>query len=961
MRNIYLLLTLTIIAFPAISQNTKTNPLDVKEYQLSNGLKVYLNEDHTAPVVMGAVAVKGGSKRDPKEATGIAHYLEHMLFKGTDQLGTTDYQTEKVWLDSITLKYEELAKTKDEKERMNIQKKINEYSLKAGEYAIPNEFDRVVAQMGGTFVNAFTSEDNIVYFNMFPPNQIEKWMMLYSHRFTHPVFRLFQSELETVYEEKNMSMDNFFNVMLETFLKNFYKVSPYGQQTVLGSTDHLKNPSLQKMYEYFQTYYVANNMALMLSGDFNTQQVMPLIEKYFGEWKNAEVPKMPEYREEPFKGREFVKVKISPVPLGIIGYRGVGDGHPDQPVLDIITELLYNNSNTGFFNRLYTDNKIMMAMLMQQKHVDDGGIFVIFVPKIFKQSLKSAEKLVLAEIERLKNGDFDDTLLEAVKLNLVKYHKTQMENMRFRPFYILSCFNTGRPWIEEMMYPHQIEQVTKEQVIEMARKYFSDNRLVMYSTMGTPKKQKLPKPPYEPVIPKNAEAKSEFAMKLEEINVSPVEPRFIDFKHDVEEMELRQGVTLYHADNPINDVFNLEIRFEAGTHLFPALKYAAQYLSLLGTAQKSYEEFSKSLQALGSTVNFSASRSYFTIDIEGLDKNLEPTLRLINELLTQPKAEPAHLSKFPQEETANRKTELKTPDVIGEALEEYALYREKSDYLNRLTIKEIKSLNSDSLLSLIRKAMNYEAEIQYCGTLPAQEVKDLIANNLSFADQLIDGHSPIIYPRQEHKQNTIYFLDDKNMIQSQIYIIMEGNLNNDRERAIAQAFNEYFGGGMNALVFQEIREFRSLAYTARANYYTSFYRDHQGYLEGYLSTQSDKTIEAIKAMTDLMTNMPEKPERMETIRASLIQGINSSFPSFRSMASTVANLRRQGYDDDPNKNYKEIWNNMTFEDIIGFFKENFNEKPIVIVIAGDGKRIDKEILASFGTIIEVSKEDIFSK
>lgn len=961
MRNIFFTLFLFGLISNGFSQGIKTNPLDVREYQLDNGLKVYLNENHTLPIVMGAVAVKGGSKRDPKEATGIAHYLEHMMFKGTDLLGTTDFQAEKVWLDSISMKYDELAKTNNESERQSIQKKINEYSLKAGEYAIPNEFDRVVARMGGTYVNAFTNEDNIVYFNMFPPNQIEKWMMLYSHRFINPVFRLFQSELETVYEEKNMSMDNYFNIMFETFMKNFYKVSPYGQQTVLGSVEHLKNPSLNKMYEYFRTYYVANNMALMISGDFKTEEVIPLIKKYFGVWRSGEIPPAPDYKEKPFNGREFVKVKITPIPVGIMGYRGVPEGHTDQPVIDVISELLFNNSNTGFFNKLYTDNKILMAMMMQQKNVDDGGLIIIFLPKLIKQSLKNAENIVLQEIEKLKKGEFDDTLLNAVKLNLVKYHKTRIEDLRWRPFYFLSCFNTGKPWFEEMMYPYQIEQVTKEQVMLTANKYFGENRLVLYSSMGTPKKQKLQKPPYDLVIPKNVEESSEFASRLNEVFTPEIEPRFIDFKHDVDEIEIREGIRFYHSHNPINDVFDLYIKFEAGTFHFPELDFAARYLSLLGTQSRSFDEFNKTMQALGSTVSFTANRSYFTIHVEGIDKNLEPTLKLLNELLVSPEPNPAHLSKFSQEESANRKTEYKSPDEIGSALKEYALYREKSEYLNRLTIKEIKKLNSDSLLEIIRKAMKYEVEILYCGTHTPEEIKELIVNNISLPEQPVDGGSPIIYKRQEHQKNTIYLLDDKNLIQSQIYIIKEGAPNDDEQRAIAQAFNEYFGGGMNALVFQEIREFRSLAYTARANYYTSFYKDRPGYLDGYLSTQSDKTIEAIEAMVNLMTKMPEKPDRMETIRASLIQGINANYPSFRNIASVVANLRRQGYDDDPNRNYIDIWKKLTFNQIVGFFNENLAEKPLVIVIAGDAKRFDRNKLSQYGEIIELTKKNIFSK
>jgi len=954
---IFSLLFITGFLFSLVSQN----PLEVREYKLSNGLTVYLNEDHSMPVIMGAVAIKGGSKCDPKHSTGIAHYLEHMMFKGTDKLGTTDYASEKIWLDSISLKYDELAACKDENQSIIIQKKINEYSLKAAEYAIPNEFDRVIAQMGGSFVNAFTSDDNIVYFNLFPPNQTEKWMMLYSHRFINPVFRLFQSELETVYEEKNMSMDDFFSMMYETFMKNFFKVKSYGQQTVLGSIEHLKKPSLTEMYKYFETYYVANNMALMLSGDFNQDEIIPLIEKYFGVWRNAEIPQPEQTKEEEFKGREFVEVKMTPVNVGIIGFRGVKEGHPDQIALDIISEILYNNSSTGFFNKLYTDNKIMMAMLMQNTYVDDGGIVVIFVPKILKQSLQDAEELVMNELNRLKKGDFSDEYLETIKLNLIKYHKTKMENLQNRPFFILNCFNTGQNWQEQLNYPDKIARLSKADIIAVANKYFTDNCLVLHSKMGTPKKEKLTKPPYEPVVPPNTEAQSEFSKALEEIKTTELSPKFIIAGKDVLVEPLRDLVTLYTAVNPMNDVFSLEFEFGVGSAQIPMMEFAANYLSLLGTQQKSYDEFNRAVQSLGSSISFSASKSYFRIRIDGLEQNLEPTLKLLKEILTEMKDDPSQLDKFPREAMITRKTESKSPDEIGYALKEFALYNEKSVYLNRLTVKEIKKLKSDSLLLTIKKALSYELQIHYCGQQDINQVKAMINHELNFLNVSVKSNSPVVYDRQNPTENLIYILNDKDLIQSQIYIMKEGNVNSDQERSIIYAFNEYFGAGMNSIIFQEIREFRSLAYTAYGTYQTSYYKDKAGFFSGFLSTQSDKSIEAISAMTQLLSAMPEKSERMETIRAVLLQSINSNYPSFRSLTSTVADYLDRGYSNDPNIGHTQYWKEMNFDQLSEFFKNNLQNKSYIICIAGDASRIDMKKLAKFGKIIEVSKKDIFSK
>ena len=356
------------------------NPLEVHTYTLDNGLTVYLNEDHNTTSVFGAVAIRGGGKRDPQDATGIAHYLEHLLFKGTDEMGTVNYEKEKVFLDSIQVKYDELGATTDETKRLVIQGEINRLSVKAGEFAIPNEFDRLLEGMGGAWINAFTSNDAIVYLNKFPGNQIGKWLEVYSHRFMNPVFRLFQSELETVYEEKNRAMDNMFRNLFATYLKYFFKEHPYGQQTVLGSVEHLKNPSLTKMREYYDTYYVANNMALILTGDIYPDEILPLIEEKFGIWKSGEIPAPIDIMEQSFDGREKISRRMTPIKIGFMGYRTVPIGHDDEGALALSLQLLTNESKTGLIDELVVERKIMEAGAFNMDFVDMGAANFYFLP-----------------------------------------------------------------------------------------------------------------------------------------------------------------------------------------------------------------------------------------------------------------------------------------------------------------------------------------------------------------------------------------------------------------------------------------------------------------------------------------------------------------------------------------------------------------------------------------------------
>ena len=933
-------------------------PLSIEEYTLPNGLKVYLNPDPIQNMVFGAVVVKGGSKRDPKDATGIAHYLEHMMFKGTTEIGTIDFPAERILLDSITLLYDQLAKTTDDAQRKIIQKNINVLSLRAADYAIPGEMDRLLNSIGSTNLNAFTSEENIVYFNMFPGAHIEKWMEIYSHRFESPIFRLFQSELETVYEEKNMYSDNSFYTLFETYSKNFYRKSPYGQQTVLGSIEHLKNPSLSKMYEYFSTYYVANNMALILSGDFDPDFVKPLIAQKFGAWRQGEIKPLPDFREEAFKGREQVKVRMTPIKIGILGFRTFPKGHPDSPVFEVMSQLLSNGSSTGLLDKLYVDNKILGAGMFNQQYEENGGAIVFFIPKIVGQSLKKAESLVLGEFDKLKKGEFSDDDLASAILNLRKQKMQSLEHPMQRGMAIIEAFNMNMDWQAYLKYENRVSQVTKADIQRIATMYFDKNYLALHSKTGFPKKHKLEKPPYDPVIPKNSEANSSFSEKLKALRSVSTPPRFIEFGSDVKWQDLSNGSTFYYVDNPINQLFSLDIRFGVGYEILKDLRGANQILDMAHPKDMELAEFKKALNRLGTEYYIYATEDYTTISISGFDENLEESLQLIGLLIQRPEVDKKHLKKIMEAHKASVKSEKKEPAPKGYALFEYALYGNESDYLTRYSGSEIKKLNADSLIRAAVKSFEYQADIFYAGTRDMQTVAGML-RKLNLPGQTIASNSPLERPRKEYNENTIYLMNDPKAIQSQIHIYTDGIESPPDEMAVAIAFNEYFGGSMASIVFQEIREYRSLAYSAYANYNMPFYNHNSGYLRGFMSTQADKTTEALTIFSSLINKMPMKPERIDNLRSTLTETTRNEKPGFRNLAVTVAYHRKKGYSDDPKKQYLKVYEKLEFNQIADFYTRHICNKPIVICIVTDVKRINMEELKKFGKVIEVKREMIF--
>ena len=301
MKKSFLILTLAIaaVAVSACKKSDKIagDPLDSRICTLDNGLKVFMTVNKETPRIQTYIAVRAGGKNDPSETTGLAHYLEHLMFKGTSSFGTQDYAAEKPLLDQIETLYEQYRTLTDPDERKALYQKIDSISFVASGYSIPNEYDKMMAMIGARGTNAWTSVEETVYTEDLPSNQVENWARIQSDRFKDMVIRGFHTELEAVYEEFNMGLTSDTEKLYDALLAGLYPHHPYGTQTVIGKQDHLKNPSITNIKRQFNTYYRPNNVAICLSGDFDPDKVLAIIKKYFGDWEAN--PELPEFKFQP--------------------------------------------------------------------------------------------------------------------------------------------------------------------------------------------------------------------------------------------------------------------------------------------------------------------------------------------------------------------------------------------------------------------------------------------------------------------------------------------------------------------------------------------------------------------------------------------------------------------------------------------------------------------------------------
>ena len=951
------------------SQAEDLNALKVKEYRLENGLTVWLNEDHSQPKVFGAVVVKAGAKDCPD--TGIAHYFEHMMFKGTDRIGTLDYESEKVLLDSIAMKYDELAMTEDTAARARLQKEINELSIRSSEYVIPNEFNRLINRFGGSGLNAATSYDATIYFNTFSPQYMVQWAEINSERLINPVFRLFQSELETVYEEKNMYGDFIGGQVMDTLMARYFGPHPYAYP-IIGSTKNLKNPRLTEMHKFFEDYYVASNMALILSGDFDAQQVMPILEKAFSRIRSGNAPKQEKVMLPPFNGRETMKVKF-PIPfikaMGL-GFRintgscssGLSANHEDQVALNIAVNLLNNSNGTGYLDKLMVEHKLMGALAINESMNEAGILAVAIMPKLLIQSYSSAEKMVWDEINRVKNGDFSDEMFNSLKLEQKRQYASSLENIDSRATIMMNLFSQGKSWNDYLNEVARIESITKEDVVRVAQKYFSNNYLCVTKSTGKYPKDNLPKPAFSPVVPRNADASSSYAKQLEKIPEQQVAPRIIDFEKDVKTSKLTPLVTLYTTPNPLNDIFTLNISYGIGALEQPELMQLTNYLQLLGTESLSFEQFRSRLQSIGSTLAFDVTPDAFVMKVTGFDNHIDETMKLVGDFIRHAKADDKKLRQIVDDAKVSEKAFFKSGDNVASALLEQVKYGDQSRYLRKLSLSQIKKLKGKDMLAIYDKVRSVQCDLHYCGTLPVEKVIGTIRQHLPLERTTVASNSPYYRELKQYDRPTVFFIDMPDMAQSIVYGYVKGDPVDDKaSRHASRLFSVYFGGDMSSLMFQEIREFRSFAYRTSGRYQlpNHAHKGTAGSFTAMLSTQSDKTLDALGVLDSLIREMPLKPERVEAVKQMLVNRINNDYPPFRNLSEKVASARMEGFDRDPAEEFLRDIATMDMQDISRFYREQISGRPVVYVIAGNRKHIDMKKLAEYGTIIKVKKKDIY--
>ena len=934
-------------------------------YTLDNGLKVYLSVNEEKPRLNAFIAVRTGSKNDPAETTGLAHYLEHLMFKGTDKFGVTDAVAEAPLLADIEARYEKYRTLTDPAERRQAYHEIDSVSQLAAKYFIPNEYDKLMSAIGAEGTNAYTSNDVTCYVEDIPNNEIENWAKIQADRFQNMVIRGFHTELEAVYEEYNISLTRDSRKLYAAMMGKLFPGHPYGLQTTLGSQEHLKNPSITNIKNYFKKWYVPNNVAICMAGDFDPDEVIAIIDKYFGQWKPGDDVSQPQFPALPEITAPVDTTVVGPEAENLwLGWRFENGASLQSDTLTVIEHML-NNGIAGLLDLNINQQMKMLDASCWSSLLQDHSMFILTGNPREGQTLDDVRQLLLGEVEKLKKGDFSDDLLPSVINNLKLQYYNALESNEDRVDMFVDAFINGTPWEQAVKSQERIAGMTKDQIVAFANRHFKDNYVTVYKRQGVdPNQKKIDKPEITP-IPTNRDTVSQFVQDIQNAKVKPIEPKFVDFQSDLTFGDMPMGkegavkLPYIYVKNVENGRFTLSFRYDFGEESELKYIYAASYLEYLGTDKLTPQQVKQQFYKLACNYNISVTARSITVNLSGLSENMAEALALLENVMQHAKADANAWQQYIAVREKERADNKHNQQYNFAYLAQYGLYGPYNTYRNALTAQQLQAINPQELLDLLKQLNQYEHTVLYYGPMSEEQLCETVGSGHVVPGSLKAVPEGKHYTKQPTAQSEVLIApyDAKNIYMRMFYI--DDHQFNPDEAAVKEVFNEYYGGSMASIVFQEMRESRGLAYNAYAYYADPSYKDDFEYAMVHIITQNDKMMDCVRQFNNILDTIPQSEASFKIAKDAVTKRIASDRTTKYGLITKWLWAKQRGIDYDENERIYKALPGTTLEDIVKFEQSRMAHKTWRYVILGDEKELDIQSLQQYGPIKRLTTEEIF--
>ncbi len=934
-------------------QTVENDPNGVRIYQLKNGLTVYLAQNFDAPKIQTFIPVRTGSNADPADNTGLAHYLEHMMFKGTKQLGTQNWEQEKILLDEISELFEAHKKEQNPELKREIYQKIDAVSQKASGLAIANEYDKAISSLGATGTNAHTWLDETVYKNNIPSNELEKWLKIEQDRFSNLVLRLFHTELESVYEEFNRAQDNDGRLVNYELMELLFPTHPNGQQTTLGKAEHLKNPSMKAIHQYFDTFYVPNNYALVLVGDLEFEKTIQLVDQYFGKLAFRELPKKVKIQEKPITEIQKRTVKSPTIPRVQIAWRTDSYGTRESMLADIVANILSNKGEAGLLDlNINQAQKALYAQAYSMGFKEYGYVSMVIVPKE-EQNLDAGIQLLLSQIDEVKKGNFPDWILEAIVNDFKVQRLKALETADGLATNLYDVFIKERSWKTEVDELDAYASVTKQEIVEFANSFFKENYVVVYKERGENENLIHVENPGITPIQLNRDVQSEFLKELLAEEPERIKPEFIDYQKEIKTDTVGER-KLSFVTNEYNEVNQLHLVIPVGTDHDRELILGIQYLQFLGTNEYDAKQLREAFYHFGIQYDFKCSQDQTLISITALKSQIAKGLDLILQWLQHAKADQVVYDDFVQTILESRDAAKKDKNRIMSGLLNYAKFGTDSRFRNSIPADELKKINPSELILKVAELLKLDYEIFYYG----QSIEEI---KLDLEKQLepISLENPTKKEFPEPETGGKVYFSNYDMVQVEMSRVAKGKDVEVRDLGKINVFNEYFGRGLSSIVFQEMRESKSLAYSAYVSYQPNQELLHPDYVQTYIGTQPDKLGIAIETLQNLLDEFPQVEGQFQSAKTAALKKIEAGRIKRTNIYFNTLQLRKLGIKEDHRKWMYEEIQKLTLDELTTFFKSHIQPLKFNTLLLGKKENLDTKAVENLGIFAELTLEDIF--
>lgn len=930
------------------------DPFLLRIYELPNGMKLYLSKNEDTPQIYADIVVNVGSVSDPEQNTGLAHYLEHLMYKGSKQIGTINWEKEAPLLEEIANLYELHRADSTPEGKLAIYKQIDSVSHVASQYTIPNEYDNIIGQMAIEY-NAMTGYESTEYYSIIHSDELEKWMKLEAERIFDVQLRLFQPELETVYEEYNSSIDDDYVKCGYALQAKMFPNHPYSR-TILGKPEHLRNPSIKDIDKFIADYYTPNNMAIFLSGDFDYEEAVVWANQYFGNIPSHSKPTFEKIILPDFTEALDTTIYGQEPDFLCMGYRLDGFSTDLDVYTNLVTTILYNGVAGLFDVNLNRQQKVLEAIADYAVQRDYSMLQLLAWPNQ-DQSLEETRSLLLEEVEKIKRGEFDEWMIKAA-INIIKKEQAEIfaSNQTRTELLVYEYISDINP-ADRFKSNAMMERITKADIVRFANENLNFP-VTTYKRMGVDTSIVTVERPLITHFDINRDTISDFNKLISSMPTKSIKPHFVDFRSKIKSRMLADGVEFSYVHKDLNDnFFELELVVDLNKQNNKIANVAADYLTYIGTDSLDSEQLSQELFKNGLAIQNASDDHSIIIKLSGIEDNLEIGVKLLEHLLSSCRADSLAFDDYIVRLGQLRLNNKQKAECILNAMKTYAIYGKHSLVTDEVSTAELETYGVDTLVDMIRTFTKYPHKLRYCGNSNYDDVVEILQkNHTTQVVYNIPKSQP--YNEQEIKVPAVYFVNN-DKVQTDVIVLKRGRQYTPNLLSFAEIYNVYYGEGSEGLMFQTIRETKGLGYDASTKILIPDAKDGSFYSFSHVTTQNDKTFDVIDEMLKMLNNVIRADNNFNIAKNIVKKRIATQRIPNTKLYCERARVNRYGVDFDIRENVYNRVSDVSFDDFAQIFNNDIAQSNEVIMVLGSKKMIDINRLSKYGKVVELSVDELF--